>query len=115
MADIMEITELEFDDNNFGSNNGFGKSTNFGGGLELLMNDRIKESNRPTSDINFDDLNNLENELNDLANGEPIHISRDFNSNLFGNRNINTNAGKFTGPMIGRIHSAKPGCGCGRK
>jgi hypothetical protein len=67
MADIMEITELEFDDNNFGSNNGFSKSTNFGGGLELLMNDRIKESNRPTSDINFDDLNNLENELNDLV------------------------------------------------
>ncbi len=63
----MEITELEFDDNNFGSNNGFSKSTNFGGGLELLMNDRIKESNRPTSDINFDDLNNLENELNDLV------------------------------------------------
>jgi hypothetical protein len=71
MADIMEITELEFDDNNFGSNNGFGKSTNFGGGLELLMNDRIKESNRPTSDINFDDLNNLENELNDLVDDNP--------------------------------------------
>jgi hypothetical protein len=68
----MEITELEFDDNNFGSNNnGFGKSTNFGGGLELLMNDRIKESNRPTSDINFDDLNNLENELNDLVEDIP--------------------------------------------
>ena len=67
----MEITELEFDDNNFGSNNGFGKSTNFGGGLELLMNDRIKESNRPTSDINFDDLNNLENELNDLVDDNP--------------------------------------------
>jgi hypothetical protein len=69
----MEITELEFDDNNFGSNNGFSKSSNFGGGLELLMNDRIKESNRPTSDINFDDLNNLENELNDLVEDNHNH------------------------------------------
>jgi len=72
MADIMEITELDFNDNDFGgSSGGFGKSSNFGGGLELLMNDKIKESSRPTSDINLDDLNNLENELNDLVDDMP--------------------------------------------
>jgi hypothetical protein len=72
MADIMEITELDFNDNDFGSSSGgFGKSSNFGGGLELLMNDKIKESSRPTSDINLDDLNNLENELNDLVDDMP--------------------------------------------
>ncbi len=66
MDDIMELTELDFDSNsNFGGSQT--KSTNFGGGLELLMNDRVKESNRPTSDINLDDLNNLENELNNLV------------------------------------------------
>lgn len=62
MADIMDITELEFngDDN-------FGGSSNFGGGLELLMNDRVKESRNPTSDIDLEDLTRLENDLNELS------------------------------------------------
>ncbi len=71
MADILDITELDFNDNDFGNNNGFGKSSNFGGGLELLMNDKIKESSRPQSDIDLDDLNNLENELNGLVDDVP--------------------------------------------
>jgi hypothetical protein len=68
MADIMEITDLNFDDDNFGSSSNL---TNFGGGLELLMNDKIKDSKKPTSDIDLDDLNNLENELNDLVDDIP--------------------------------------------
>jgi hypothetical protein len=68
MADIMEITELNFDDDNFGSSS---SKTNFGGGLELLMNDRIKDSKKPTSDIDLNDLNNLENELNELVDDIP--------------------------------------------
>lgn len=66
MADIMEITELNFDDDNFG-----GSSSNFGGGLELLMNGKVKDSKKPTSDIDLNDLNNLENELNDLVDDIP--------------------------------------------
>ena len=62
MADIMELTELDF-------NEPQNQPTNFGGGLELLMNDKIKEPNI-TSDINLDDLNNLENELNDLVGND---------------------------------------------
>ena len=73
MADIMEITELNFDSGDFGNNDGFGKSSNFGGGLELLMNDRVKENNKPTSDIELDDLNNLENELNNLVDDIPTN------------------------------------------
>jgi hypothetical protein len=71
MADIMEMTELNFDSMEFGNNDSFGKSSNFGGGLELLMNDRVKENNKPTSDIELDDLNNLENELNNLVEDIP--------------------------------------------
>ena len=67
MSDILEITELDFNDNNSFDN----KSSNFGGGLELLMNDKIKENNNPTSDINLDELNNLENELNNLVDDIP--------------------------------------------
>jgi hypothetical protein len=68
MADIMEITELNFDDDNFG---GSSSSSNFGGGLELLMNGKVKDSKKPTSDIDLNDLNNLENELNDLVDDIP--------------------------------------------
>lgn len=73
MADIIELSELDFNENFEGnSNNEWDKkSSNFGGGLEFLMNDKIKESSRQTSDINLDDLNNLENELNDLVDDIP--------------------------------------------
>jgi len=67
MSDLMEITELDLNDSSFG------RSTNFGGGLELLMNDKVRESSRPTSDIDLEDLSKLENELNDLT--EDIHTS----------------------------------------
>jgi hypothetical protein len=69
MGDInLDITELDFNDNDFG---GMSKSSNFGGGLELLMNDKIKENVKLTSDIDLEDLNNLENELNDLVEDIP--------------------------------------------
>jgi len=61
----MELTDLDL------NSNGFGSSSNFGGGLELLMNDKVKESGKPTSDIELEDLNNLENELNNLVEDIP--------------------------------------------
>jgi hypothetical protein len=70
MADIMELSEIDFNDADFDSG-GFGKSTNFGGGLELLMNDKVKESHKSSSNIDLVDLNNLENELNDLVEDIP--------------------------------------------
>jgi hypothetical protein len=76
MSDIIEISELDFNDN-LGSLDLGGKwdtskqSTNFGGGIELLMNDKIKDGNRPASDINLEDLNHLENELNELVDDIP--------------------------------------------
>jgi hypothetical protein len=72
MSDIIELSELDFNDNFGGGNDDWNKkSSNFGGGLEFLMNDKIKESSKSTSDINLDDLNNLENELNDLVDDIP--------------------------------------------
>ena len=55
MNDIIEISELDLDNNNHFKET---RGSNFGGGLELLMNDRIKDI-KPTSDIDLDDLNNL--------------------------------------------------------
>ena len=42
------------------------KSTNFGPGIELLMNDK-KSSTSKSSDIDIEDLSNLEAELNEFS------------------------------------------------
>ena len=75
MTDMIEISELNFSDENWNSGPSM-KSTNFGGGLELLMNDKVKENSKPKSDIDLEDLNNLENELNDL-------VGENFDDNSF--------------------------------
>jgi hypothetical protein len=81
MNDIIELSSLDLDNSfNFES---APKSTNFGSGIELLMNDKIKD-NKPTSDIDLDDLNNLENELNDLAGDSTSYSSFKPKSDLFG-------------------------------
>ena len=75
MDDIIDISTINLNENlgddwNSRSSSGGGrtKTTNFGGGLELLMNDKKKEnSGRQSSDIELDDLNNLEDELNNLT------------------------------------------------
>jgi hypothetical protein len=71
MADIMEISELDFADNDFGDTRSF-KSTNFGGGLDLFMNN-ASTNNHSSSNVELDDLNTLENELNDLVDDEPTN------------------------------------------
>jgi hypothetical protein len=65
MTDIIDITDLDITESSFGN------SSNFGGGLELLMNDKIKDIGKQTSEIELDDLNNLENELNNLVEDTP--------------------------------------------
>jgi hypothetical protein len=88
----MDITELDFTDDNFGGTEN--KSSNFGGGLELLMNDRIKENKTTTSDIDMDDLNNLENELNNLAEDSQTSSFKP-KSDLFGGPSVS-----FSEPTI---------------
>jgi len=70
MGDIIELSDLSELD--FAGRNGNSlKSANFGGGLELLMNDKVKESSRQNTEIDLEDLNNLENELNNLVEEIP--------------------------------------------
>ena len=42
------------------------KTMNFGSGIELLMNDKVKSSSASTN-IDLGELDNLENELNELS------------------------------------------------
>ena len=79
--DIIDIS-MNFD--NFPNDNNWNTKTNFGGGIELLMNDKKPSSNGQTSDIDIDDLNTLENELNDLAAESNEPMSNSFESGLFG-------------------------------
>jgi hypothetical protein len=86
---IIDIS-MDFDNfTNFSEtkqDNRFNNKTNFGGGIELLMNGKKTESNGQTSDIDIEDLNNLENELNDLAAETSAPINNTFESGLFGIR-----------------------------
>jgi hypothetical protein len=65
--DIIDIS-LDFENLDNGSSWNNPKKTNFGGGIELLMNEKKMENSGPSSDIDIEDLNNLEDELNNLAN-----------------------------------------------
>ena len=113
MNDIIEISELNFNDDNFKSV----KGGNFGGGLELLMNDKVKETSNISSDIDLEDLNNLENELNELAQEVPSQSFKSKSdvfsmSGLSGNSNFdessnNINSVRFNDePSIGLGASA---------
>jgi hypothetical protein len=93
--DFDNLDDSSFNKTNTNTNANLLRSTNFGGGLELLMNDKLKEGNsKLTSDIDIDDLNNLENELNDLSNendlgsgsGSGSGFSKSFNSTMFNNK-----------------------------
>jgi hypothetical protein len=79
-----DIIDISMDFDNFPQS-----KTNFGGGIELLMNDKKSESHGPTSDIDIEDLNNLENELNDLAAETSGSINNTFESGLFGTKMMN--------------------------
>jgi len=60
-------------------------SSNFGSGIELLMNEKTKNEKKTSSSIDIQDITNLENELNDLT--ENISSTR-FEDNLKLNTDI---------------------------
>ena len=86
MNDIIELSDLDFTNDSDKFSKPSMKSSNFGGGLELLMNSHSKDNNKQKSDIDLEDLDNLENELNDLVDDVPM-ISR-AKSDLFNDRNV---------------------------
>jgi hypothetical protein len=85
--EMIEISALDDLDDSWANSSNM-NSSSFGGGIELLMNDKKKEnsSTKPSSDINVDDLNNLENELNELVE-EPLRNIYESKSDLFSKTN----------------------------
>lgn len=69
MSDIIEISEIDINEQ---------PSSNFGGGLELLMNDKSSDNiSSRKSDIELNDLDNLEHELNDLVDDTHMEAQSD--------------------------------------
>jgi len=69
MSDIIEISEIDINEQ---------PSSNFGGGLELLMNDKLGDNNNSkSSNIELNDLDNLEYELNDLVDETHMEAQSD--------------------------------------
>jgi hypothetical protein len=103
-GEVIDIGNLSELDNSFmdggrgGSSNR--KSVNFGGGLELLMNDKLKnggggggKNGGGDMSIDLDDLNDIETELNDLSDSLSTNkMSSSFKSDIFGNSSIKLNS-----------------------
>ena len=106
MEEIIDITELDFN-NDFGEKPKFTKSTNFGSGIELLMNDKVKEGSRPTSDFDLEDLNNLENELNGLVDDMPSSSYKS-KSDMFGGGEDKQSVKFNDNPTIGQSTADYP-------
>ena len=66
---ILELKSNASFDEDIDTDNFSRPSVNFGGGIELLMNDKPSKqsSMNKSAEIKIDDLENLENELNDLS------------------------------------------------
>ena len=107
--DIVEIDNIDVpefklsnisddDDDNIQSK----PSINFGGGIELLMNDKNKEQKKQNNSIEIDDITKLENELNDLTDDNKIineKSSKKSSSGMFGGLFANKEDGENVKPL----------------
>ena len=77
LTELDDIVELDTDSK---------KTSNFGPGIELLMNDKKKgdDSNKLSTSIDLDDITKLEDELNDTIEPKD-NIKSISKNNLFGN------------------------------
>ena len=112
--DLDDITTIDLNGKSSSSNGR--PSVNFGGGIELLMNDkRLNDGKgkKENIDIGLADLNDLEKELNDLVE-EPrsapaVSKSGLFNSGIFSGMKLNTGPEKDDNVSIGSIVSVNDG------
>ena len=67
--EIIDLGSLDIGSGSGSAGNGGKRSANFGGGLELLMNDKFKSGNNDKSgstNINLDDITSLEDDLREM-------------------------------------------------
>jgi hypothetical protein len=69
-------------------------SVNFGGGIELLMNEKKRSSSNASMKIDLDELDNLEKELNDLSGVKPVNVPQESSKTIGG---LGNSFGNFFG------------------
>ena len=83
VIDIDTLDELPVINLNRDRSSSSRPSVNFGGGIELLMNDKKRnEGGKGNSEIDLDDITELENDLNELSN-EPVNTKVKAKSDIF--------------------------------
>ena len=99
ISDLPVITLNKYDDGGSGGGGRSKPSVNFGGGIELLMNDKRRDGPKVDSsnEISLGDLVDLENELNDLSSDiKDIRPTKTISkSNLF--NQVLTDSGSSSG------------------
>lgn len=85
--EIIDLGSLDIGDGgNSGNRFGGVKSSNFGGGLELLMNDRFKSGGDKgaSTNIHLDDITSLEDDLRDMDSSSSSRNIKEMRSGMFG-------------------------------
>ena len=91
--EIIDLGSLDIGSGSGG--NGGKKSANFGGGLELLMNDRFKSGNNDKSgstNINLDDITSLEDDLREMDSSSSSRNIKELRSDLFNSSSSSSSA-----------------------
>ena len=71
-----EFEKINLNSESLSPSNEMKPSVNFGGGIELLMNDKKKKESNTDKDVEISDLNNLEQELNDLSSEQHVTFEK---------------------------------------
>jgi hypothetical protein len=94
--EVIDLGSLDIGDG--GNKFGGVKSSNFGGGLELLMNDRFKSGGDKgaSTNIHLDDITSLEDDLRDMDSSSSSRNIKEMRSDLFGgNKGSSSSSSSF--------------------
>ena len=91
--EVIDLGSLDIGD----GGNGGRKSSNFGGGLELLMNDRFKSGGDKggSTNIHLDDITSLEDDLRDMDSSSSSRNVKEMRSDLFGSGPSHSSSSSF--------------------
>ena len=95
--EVIDLGSLDIGDGGGGGGGGGKKASNFGGGLELLMNDRFKSSvdKSASTNINLDDITSLEDDLRDMDSSSSSRNVKEMRSGLFGSGPSSSSSSSF--------------------
>lgn len=91
--EVIDLGSLDIGD----GGNGGRKSSNFGGGLELLMNDKFKSGGDKggSTNIHLDDITSLEDDLRDMDSSSSSRNVKEMRSDLFGSGPSSSSSSSF--------------------